>query len=221
MRWWVVLAVAVASALPAHGDDGLVLRARGFVRGRSEISRERIRCEVPTEGAAVPDTAFVIGLVATAGMPTLVFPDPQNPAADPCGGWLEVESALVGQGLQVDRVELRYRLGGGARRSGVALRRGFPPACRTLRRARLATGLRLDPAAPGGVVPVLPMVGPDVLGCLRDVLAVAPAASVTLLIRARVSGVADAGGRFTSAPAGYSLTLLTRDDPLPVPPPSG
>jgi hypothetical protein len=221
MGWVVVVLVALAGAGPARGDDGLVLRARGFVRGRSEIVRDRVRCEVPSDGAAVPDTSFVIGLLATAGIPTVVFPDPNNPFADPCGGWLQMQSSLAAQGIQLDGVELRYRLGGGAGSAGVPLRRGFPRACRRLRQARLTVGLRLDPEAATAYLPVLPMVSPNLLRCLQDALAAAPLVSVPLRIRARVSGLADAGGRFTSNPAGYTLTLVVAEGPLLAGPPSG
>src|SRR5262249_20346859 len=153
-----------------------------------------------------------------------------NPYADPCGGWLHIESVLQAEGVQLERVSLRYRLGDARRlRRSVALRRGFPVACQHLRRAALDVGTRLEPARtpvehPVGseFVSVLPMASPELIRCLQAALAPAAAvASVPLLMRARALGVDDRGSRLTSNAAGYTLTLVTGSTPLPTLPPSG
>jgi hypothetical protein len=229
MRRWVLVLVTGLAAGISCADDALVLRAAGFVRGVAEITPERIRCQAPDVASAIPDGTFALGLFQTFATPTRFFPDPQNPYANPCGGWLRVESALAAQGLQVDAVVLRYRLRGAGRlRPAVPIQQGFPVACRRLRRVAVAVGLRLDQAgseadggAAAGFVPLVPLVGPELIECLQGALAPARTASVALVIRARAAGRADSGQRLTSNPAGYTLTLLVGEEALPDAPPSG
>ncbi len=228
MRPWAVWLVMGLAAGSARADDALVLRAAGFVRGAAEITPERIRCQVPDVASAIPDGTFALGLFRTFETPTRFFPDPQNPHANPCGGWLRVESALAAQGLQVDAVILRYRLRGARRlQQDVPIRQGFPVACRRLRRMAVAVGLRLDPAgdatgrAATGFVPLVPLVTPALIECLQGALAPARTASIPLVIRATAAGRADSGKRLTSNPAGYTLTLLVAEEALPGAPPSG
>jgi hypothetical protein len=232
MRWWVPPIMALAVVLrgrAAGADDGLVLRASGFVRGQAEITPERIRCEIPGPSSAVPDGTFALGLLDTFGVPTRFFPDPQNPYGNPCGGWLRVESALRAQGVTIESVTLRYQVRGSRwLRRTIDVRRGLPLACRGLRQARVALGLRLEPpvsdteepAAPG-FVPLVPMVSPALLSCLQQALVTAPIASVPLVIMARAAGRADSGQRLTSNAAGYTLTLLIGGAPLLDGPASG
>lgn len=213
----VVVCLLMLGAAVVRADDGLLLRAAGFVRGAAEVTPERIRCQTPDAASAIADGTFALGLLDTFGTPTRFFPDPQNPYANPCGGWLRVESALAVQGVQIDAVTLRYRLRGVRRlRPAVALRHGLPVACRRMRRAGVAVGLRLAPdplpegegGAPAGFLPVIPMVSPELIRCLQTALAPARPASVALVITARVAGRADSGQRLTSNAAGYTLTLL-------------
>jgi len=225
MRWWVLPITALAlvvTRVAGSADDGLVLRASGFVRGQAEITPERIRCEVPGPSSAIPDGTFALGLLDTFGVPTRFFPDPQNPYANPCGGWLRVESALRAQGLTIGSVRLRYHVRASRQvRRSVDLRHGLPLSCRGLRQTRVAVALRLEPPLPGaegaaapGFVPLVPMVSPVLLRCLQQALLPGPMASIPLIILARATGRADSGQIFTSNAAGYTLTLVIEGAPL-------
>jgi hypothetical protein len=214
-----LLAVAPASA--DNNLNGLSFRAVGWVKGRAEIGEDQITCEIPTVSTSIVDGAFSMGLWNTFGIGTLYFPDPNHPFGNPCGGWIQLQNNLFDQGIQVTHVDLRYRIQGARRfRQFVPSFRKFPIACRELRREKIFLGTRINPAnsnddGPSGApnvafVEMLPMVTPQLFHCLRDQYAQLSTqiyVSLSLVIRARVYGVSDAGDNFVTNPILYNLTL--------------
>lgn len=225
-RWlWVtILALALVSRafVAAASTDGLVLHALGFYAGKGDVSSEQIKCEVPTVDTAIPDGAFAMGLWNSYGADTLFFPDQNNPFANPCGGWLQLQSNLAYAGLNVDRVVVRLRVPGlRATWTKVPTRRSFPTACRALRQRTVRTGVRLDPAlstashsssgAPDvAFVPLRPLVPTGIIQCLREQYAGLPTemfSSLSLVARVTAYGVDDLGRAFRSNPVSYTLNL--------------
>jgi hypothetical protein len=156
-RRWAGAGPALAlTSGPVRADDnpnGLVFRAVGWFKGKAEITAGRINCEIP--------------------------PDANNPYASPCGGWLQLQSNLIDQGLVVERIDLRF-VGRNALtfQASVVTQRRFPYACRAIRRDTLFVGYRLNPVnssedtsssgAPNVVfVQLLPLASPHLIACLR------------------------------------------------------
>jgi hypothetical protein len=229
-----VLAVLVSVALVAGpataGSDGLVMRAVGWYQGESSVSIDGIRCQVPSVDSAIGDGAFVIGIWNTFGIDTLHFPDVNNPFANPCGGWMQLWNSMRTQGITVNKVKLRYKLGNRRRIRGlVPLRRGFPSNCRQFRGQTSFVGARLgpnDPNAPDSsnsgapnvaFTQVIPMINSSAMTCLRDELAGLAAdetdptsdsfSDFPLIITARAFGRADNGDTFKSNTIRYTLML--------------
>jgi hypothetical protein len=226
---WVVAAVLltatcgveVASA-GSNNPNGAAFRAVGWVRGRSTVSAGVITCEVPTISSAIFEGFFAIGMWNTYGAQTLFYPDPNQPFANPCGGWMQLQNNLVDQAVVVEELRLKFSIRGANRfRSRVATRNAFPVACRRFRRETLFNGIRLDPinavssssisGAPNvGFVQILPMVSPQLVHCLRDQYAALPTslfASLPLVITATAIGTSDSGDRFVANPIRYTLNL--------------
>ena len=206
----------------AAAEDPHALRALGWYAGKSEISDGQIKCEVPTTTTAIPDSTYVMGLWKTHGRPSVTFPDTQNGFADPCGGWLQIGSALTTTGMTLDRIALKMSLPGTrAAWHLVETRNTFPVGCRSLRRATIYAGARLSAAdAPTGTtgsgaanvtfVRPLPIVSAALLECLRAQYAVVPTsvlASMSLVVRATVFAVDDTGKRYRSNPVALTLNL--------------
>jgi hypothetical protein len=200
----------------------VAFRAVGFFRGRGEIQLGQITCEIPTVTAAIADSAFSMGLWNTFGVPNLYFPDINGPFANPCGGWVQLQNNLVNQAILLDRVELRYKIPGARRfRQFVPTRRGFPSACRQLRRETLFVGGAINPinssqfqSGSGAVnvtfIQLLPLVSTQVFNCLRSQYAPLSTdiySSLTLQIRATAFGVSDVGDGYRSNTINYALTL--------------
>jgi hypothetical protein len=225
---WAVAAVLLAATCGvdvAHAGDnpnGSVFRAVAWVKGRSTVSAGVITCEVPTITSAIFEGFAAVGMWNTYGLQTLFFPDPNNALANPCGGWMELQSNLIDQALNVEEVRLKFAIKGANRfRSQVATRNAFPVACRQFRKETLFAGIRLDPVnatvsssisgAPNvGFVQVLPMVSPQLVHCLRDQYAALPTslfASLPLVITATTVGTADSGKRYVSNSIRYTLNL--------------
>jgi hypothetical protein len=222
---WALVAAWTLAAGPVHAGNnpnGIVFRAVGFAAGEAEISGGQIKCEIPDIQGAIRDGAFSFGLWNTFGVQSLTFPDVNHPFGNPCGGWLQLQSNLVEQGLSIERIEMRFAIPGAGRfRQFVPTRQRFPIACRDFRSATLYTGAVLSPSngmnsnsssgAPNvAFVHMLPMVTPQLLGCLRDQYAGLSTdlfVSLPLVIRATAVGRADSGEVYRANTARYTLTL--------------
>jgi hypothetical protein len=221
---WALVAAAMLAAVPVHASNnpnGVVFRAVGFASGEAEISGGQIKCKIPDTDGAIRDTAFQFGLWNTYGFQSLSFPDVNQPFANPCGGYLQVQSNLIEQSIVVERVELKFAIPGAGRlRQFVPTRRKFPIACRDFRAATLYTGAALNPVgSPGNsssgapnvaFMQMIPMVSPQLLSCLRSVYAGISTdmlVSLPLVIKATAVGRADSGDIYRSNTARYTLTL--------------
>jgi hypothetical protein len=213
---------AVVGVRPAAAGDDLVFRALGFFQGKSEITDSSIKCEIPNTSVAFADGAFSMGLWRTGGVPTLLFPDPLNPFGNPCGGWIQLRSNLSDQSMLVDHFDVTYKVAGARRFGTVPLRKGFPSACSSLRRTQIFTGTQLDPAnstlggsnnsgAPNvAFVQLVPLVGADVIACVRGQYAKLQASqlsSLTVVARVSALAISDSGSRYRSNTRSYNLNL--------------
>ncbi len=222
---WALVAAVMLAAGPVHASNnpnGVVFRAVGFAAGEAEISGGQIKCKIPDIDGAIRDGAFAYGLWNTYGFQSLAFPDVNQPFANPCGGYLQVQSNLIGQSIMVERVEFRFAIPGAGRlRQFVPTRHRFPIACRDFRAATIYTGAMLNPVnstqvssssgAPNvAFMQMIPMVTPQLLHCLRSVYAGISTdmlVSLPLVIRATAVGRADSGDIYRSNTARYTLTL--------------
>ena len=144
----LTLSLVALARCALASDDGLVLRALGWYAGKADISSDQVKCEVPTIDTAIPNASFAMGLWNTYGAKTLFFPDENNPFANPCGGWLQLQNNMEYAGITTDRVTIRLRIPGLRATWGqVPTRRAFPTACRRLRQRTLYSSVRLDPAS--------------------------------------------------------------------------
>lgn len=222
--WALVAAVALTAGTVHAGNNpnGIVFRAVGFAAGEAEISGGQIKCEIPDIQSAIRDGAFSYGLWNTYGFQTLGFPDVNQPFANPCGGWIQLQSNLFDQAIAVEKVEFRFAIPGAGRfRQFVPTRRRFPIACRDFRQATLFVGAVLNPAngmtgnsssgAPNvGFIQMVPMVSPQLIACLREQYAGLSTdlfVSLPLVIKANAVGVADSGEEYRSNTIRYTLTL--------------
>lgn len=217
------LLASLAGPAAAGDDDGLVLRAVGWYQGKASISEDRINCEVPAVDTAISDGFFTMGIWNTFGEQTIQFPDRNSAFANPCGGFAQLWNSMTKQGITLNRVNLKYRIGQWRRFSSVvSMRKGWPTACNTFKKATVYAGIRLgpnDPLAPPsgssglpnvGFIQVLPMVSASVFGCLREQFASLPPDVYTdlpLIVKARASGIADNGDRYVSNVFKYTLNL--------------
>jgi hypothetical protein len=215
--------VAAVSPAAARRQDDLVLRAMGFFQGRSSVTENRVTCDIPTAGAAIPEGTFAMGLWNTHGEQTLYFPNPDSVFGDPCGGWLALRNDLAVQHVLVDQVDVTFRVGGARRfrRAGVPMRGGFPLACRARRRARISASTLIPPAGAGGAVSasgapnvaflqLVPLVGPGLIECLHGAYATLPTrvlASLPLVASVSAVGTSDAGDAYRSNTVHYTLDL--------------
>src|SRR5437867_9132550 len=224
-----MVVVAVLAALLAAGGaradnnpNGMAFRAAGWFRGKSQTSTEGITCEIPTVASAIADGSFETGLWNTFGFQTLYFPDLNNPFGNPCGVWVQLQNNLLNQAIQVDHIDLHYKILGARRfRQFVPSRNGFPIACRQLRNDTLFIGAIINPinstldqsgaGRPNTTfVQMLPFVTPQMIGCLRGQYAPLSTdlfASLSLVIRATVFGQSDTGDMFRANPISYTLNL--------------
>jgi hypothetical protein len=220
-----VLVAVLGTAGPVAADNnpnGIVFRALGWYKGKAEISENTIRCEIPTTSSAIADAGFSLGLWNTFGATTLGFPDINNPFGNPCGGWLQLQNNLLDQGIQVEAVRFQYKVVRARRfRQLVPTARGFPIACRHLRRQTLFTGLRLNPVnttepVSGSGAPnvafaqMLPVLSPEMVHCLRAEYAGRASSAFTSLMvvaRATAIGRSDSGDVFRSNTVPYTVTL--------------
>ncbi|HLY37020.1 MAG TPA: hypothetical protein VKU61_03220 [Candidatus Binatia bacterium] len=218
----LLAATLVAGAASADNNpNGMAFRAVGWFKGKGSISNSNITCEIPTTTSAIADGSFAMGLWNTFGVPTLYFPDINGPFANPCGGWLELQNNLATQAIQIDHINLRYKIAGARRfRGSVPTRNQFPLACRGLRNDVSFVGAVVNPAngtdtsgsgAPNVTfIEVLPLVSPQLFNCLRSQYAGLPAdlySSLPLVIRAIVVGTSDAGDTYQSNGVSYTLNL--------------
>jgi hypothetical protein len=218
--------LTVVLAAPGRADNnpnGMSFRAVGWFKGKAEITQGRINCEIPNVSNAISEGSFVMGLWNTFGRPTLYFPDINNETGNPCGGWIQLQNNLFQQAINLDRIELRYRIGGARRfqQAGVPTLNKFPSRCRQFRRETQFLGNRLNPSnstddtsssgAPNvAFIEMLPMVTPQLISCLRDEYTALPTTTFTsfpLIIRATAIGVSDSGDTFRSNTIQYTLTL--------------
>jgi hypothetical protein len=217
-----VLGAAVAPAAAEDNPNGVVFRSVGFFKGKAEITAGEIKCEIPNVSTAITEGTFYIGLWNTYGIPTLFYPDINNPFGNPCGVWVQMQNNLRDQGIIVDRIELRFRIAGANRfRGSVPTQNAFPVACRQFRRDTLFLGSRLNPVnssedtsssgAPNvAFIELLPMVSPQLISCLRSQYAGIPAstfASLPLIVRATAIGIADSGETYRANTIRYTLNL--------------
>ncbi len=224
----VALALLLAAVLEAgvafadNNPNGTVFRAVGWFKGRESVSETTITCEIPTVSSAIHDGLFALGLWNTYGAETLFFPDRNNGLANPCGAYIQMHNNLIGQALQVDRVEVRYKIPGARRfRQFVPSRNQFPIACREFRRDTLFVGAVINPidstidqsgsGSPNvAFVQMLPLVTPQMIHCLRAQYAPLPTTlfvSLPLVIRATVFATSDSGDVFRANTIGYALNL--------------
>ena len=222
---WALVAAAMLAAGQVHASNnpnGIVFRAVGFAAGEAEISGGQIKCKIPDVEGAIRDGAFQFGLWNTYGFQSLSFPDVNQPFANPCGGWLQMQSNLLDQAIAVERVDFRFAIPGAGRlRQFVPTRRRFPIACRDFRSSTIFVGAVLNPAnssqsvsssgAPNvAFMQMVPMVTPQLLSCLRSVYAGISTdmlVSLPLVVKATAVGRADSGEVYRSNTARYTLTL--------------
>jgi hypothetical protein len=224
VRGLLVASVLVASMTGgALADtDGLVLRSVGWYKGEASISADSITCEVPDVTGAISDGFFSMGLWNTFGEPTIQFPNRNHAFANPCGGWIQFWNSMTKQGIQLDHVNLSYRIGGSRRFDAVvSQRRGWPTACNTFRRTTIYAGIRMGPNAPNApptgsglpnvaFIQVSPMISASVFGCLREQYAPLPPDVYTdfpLIVKAKAYGTADNGESYSSNVIKYTLNL--------------
>lgn len=226
-RWRVTAAMLVAMlgvgpAWAASNPNGAVFRAVGWYKGRSTVSSGTITCEIPTITSAIADGAFAVGLWNTYGFQTIFYPDPSQPFANPCGGWLQLRNNLIDQAIVVDRIELRFTLAGARRyRAFVPTRNGFPVACRAMRRATLFAGSVLNPVnstndvsgsgAPNVTfVQALPIISPELVNCLRSqytALSTTVFTSLPIVATVTAFGTSDSGDSYRANAVRYTLNL--------------
>jgi hypothetical protein len=216
---------ALLAAGPVWADNnvnGASFRAVGWFKGKAEITPGLIKCEIPDVISSIAEGSFAMGLWNTFGLPTLYFPDINNPYGNPCGVWMQLQNNMIDQGIVIDRVELRYRIAGARRfRAYVQMRNQFPVACRGLRKETLYMGARLNPvnstedtsgsgAANVTFIETLPLVVPQLFLCLRnEFTSLSPDifTSLPLVVRATAIGTSDAGDSFRSNTIQYTLNL--------------
>ena len=221
-RWRIVgvalgALISVAVVRPAHpSSDGLVLKAGGFFE--AEASQGGGGCEVPSIEGGIAVSSDQIGLWNTFGVPTSSYPFSR------CEGWMEVINTQIGQGIDIEAIDIRLRIAGAKRfRQFVPTRNGFPTACRSLRKSRVFTGAHLFPLGtePGfgntgsgaphvAFVQIMPMVNAQVVHCLREQYAALPSnvyVSFPLVIRATALGRNEDGSKVKSQPISFTLTL--------------
>lgn len=218
----VAVVLAAQPAAAGNNPNGLSFSAVGFWKGKAEITAGQIKCEIPTVTSAIADGAFAMGLWNTYGFQTLYFPDINGPLANPCGAWLQLRNNMRDQGLNIERIELSYRIPGANRfRQFVVTRNNFPVACREIRQDTIYTGLRLNPVnstqetsssgAPNvDFIQVIPLVSNQMFECLRSQYAGIPTStlvSLPLVIRAVVVATSDSGKTYRSNPGKYTLNL--------------
>jgi hypothetical protein len=224
----VVVAAVLAATLgviPAAADNnpnGTLFRAVGWFRGEAQISEDGITCEIPSVSEGIPEGSFAMGLWNTFGEDTISYPNANLAFANPCGGYIQVQTNLLEQGMNVERVDLKFRVAGARQfRQFVPTRNGFPTACRSLRRARLFVGTRLNPpnstdlGGPSGApnvafLQLLPQVSPQLFQCLRSQYAALPTdvlVSLPLVIRATAVGRSDSGEVYRTNTVAFTLNL--------------
>ena len=224
-RTAVAALIVLGLAVPARGDNnpnGMSFRAVGWFKGKAEISAGDIKCDIPNVSGAISEGAFAMGIWNTYGFQTLMFPDTSNPFGNPCGVWVQLQNNLIDQAINLERIELRFRIAGARRfRSSVDTVRQFPRACRQFRRDTLFIGNRLNPinstqdtsssGAPNvAFIEMLPMASNQLIQCLRAEYAPLPTttfASLPLVVKATAVGVSDSGDTFRANPIAYTLNL--------------
>ena len=211
-----VTVVTLAGTVRAS-DDGLVLRAGGFFDAESSGSGGT--CEVPSINGGIAVNSDTVGLGNTFGVPTFQYPMSQ------CDSWMELINSMTSQGINIEHVELKFRIAGANRyRQFVPTRKGFPTACRTLKKTKVFTGAHLFPFGtdPGfgntgsdaphvAFVNLFPMVNAQIMTCLREQYSSLPPdlyVSFPLIIRAVAQGRTETGDTVRSNPIQFTLTLL-------------
>jgi hypothetical protein len=225
----VVVAAAVIAAVlrvvPAdagNNPNGIVFRNVGWFKGTEQVGDDNIQCEIPQVGTAISEGSYAMGLWNTFGEPTISYPNRNQGFSNPCGGWIQLQNNLQDQAVNVESVELKYRIPGAGRfRQFVPTRNAFPLACRQLRRYTQFVGTRINPVnstqsssnsgAPNvAFLQLLPAVTPDLISCLRAQYAPLPAdvfVSLPLVIRATVVARSDAGEVYRSNTTRFTLSL--------------
>ena len=210
------LMVLAAAHVADANTDGLVLRAAGFFE--AESSQGAGTCTVPGVTSGVARSSDSIGLVDTLGVPTVEYPD------NVCFGWLELQNAMLVQGVSVLQVGIKLKIAGAGRfRQFVPTRNGWPTACKSLRHATVFTGAYLFPittppnfgntgsgAPQVAFVQLQPMVSAQVFQCLREQYGALPSdvyVSLPLVITATAQGITDNGSTVKSNPVNFTLTL--------------
>ncbi|HZP43926.1 MAG TPA: hypothetical protein VFD84_20775 [Candidatus Binatia bacterium] len=224
-----LLAATTAGPAAANNNpNGMSFRSVGWFKGRSTVSAGSITCEIPTVTSAIGDGSFALGLWNTLGVQTLYFPDINNPFANPCGVWIQMQNNLIDQAIVVDHVSLVFKITGAKRfrRLGIPTRNGWPFQCRRMRKTTLFVGARLNPinstqdtsqaGAPNvAFIQLLPVLAPETIHCLRDVYTQISAApptaggfvSLPIVATATPVGVSDAGDTFKANPIRYTVNL--------------
>ena len=214
--------VTVGSVAADNNPNGTVFRAVGWFKGKAEISQDQIKCEIPTISSAIAEGAFAIGLWNTYGRDTIYYPDINNPFGNPCGVWIQLQNSLLTEGIQLDHINLSYKIKGANRLRGtVPTRKGFPRACAQFKHDTLFVGGRMDPVsssntnsdsgAPNVVfIEMLPLVQPELFNCLRQEYVGRAAGlfvSLPLVIHATAFGTTDTGDSIQANTIAYTLNL--------------
>jgi len=121
MRKWMRAGAALVAALGLAGvvgcgggsgnknDQGVSFLATGTFRGQQSIQNGMIQCVVPNASNAILDSSFTLNITQSKQ-----FPDPEDPFADPCGVFIGLQNNLLGQGINVQEVAVRYEVPGAA-----------------------------------------------------------------------------------------------------------
>jgi hypothetical protein len=220
----LLLAMALDARIVAadNNPNGTSFRAAGWFKGKAEITDTEIKCEIPTISSAISDGLFAMGLWNTFGHPNLFFPDANGPFSNPCGGWIQLQNNLLGQAIQLDHVDLSFKIPRARRyRQFVPPRNGFPVACREFRRDQVFVSTLLNPidstqdvsgsGAPNvAFVQIVPIVSTQMFNCLRGQYAPLSTdlfSSLPLVVRATAVGISDSGDTFRTNAISYTLNL--------------
>lgn len=181
-----------------NNDQGIVFSAVGFVRGPQSVTSTQVRCTQPTTQNSIVDTAFVINLNTQRW-----FPDRNDPAGDPCGGYIALQNNLSVQAINVQEITVRYEIPGA----------GIP-----IPENSISMGLRINPTtsleqASSGQVNLVytqlegQMLPAQFLTFLDQNSNNLPATPYAMNAFFRARGQSDDGTRYTTNEIGYQFTI--------------
>lgn len=92
-----------------NNDQGISFRAIGMFRGAESITQGQITCTIPNVQSAISDVSFNLNINTATD-----FPNRNDPFADPCGGYIQLENLLLNQAINVQEIAIRYEVPGSA-----------------------------------------------------------------------------------------------------------